>query len=388
MWFHTRYATNGPLVRTLGLARCHDVFHWLGFEVEASVPVAGYILDELERIHEALVVFGEIGGHLQRAVKRHVEGKLSADGRIAVAAAGTFHLEDTWRVVHRTTLQTREGNDGGVSRRKSAEGLVLGAAGALVANQVGPGAAQTCGSYSLVGIYHDVVVGGTFDGMLVVVDFNLAVMVFATWDDVAHISAFHGIVSIVTHELVGTIHVLLVVHYRRRGLVVHDEFHASAMRIVVERLDVEVGIGCKEVEDLFLGVSAPVLPADVPAFDEHGIEPVVGGKVDVPTYVGIVGAMFARRCCLGIIGQSKFHRWIVVGICPFAFARNHLPPHADILHRMYPTGILDLARLVEVEDKVRGQYLAGIVGDEGGTPRRNQRSLQPSLLAKSVGGEP
>ena len=239
-----------------------------------------------------------------------------------------------------------------------------------------------------MGIYHDVVVGSTFDGMLVVVDFNLAVVVFATWNDVAHISAFHGIVSIVTHKLVGTIHVLLVVHYRRRGLVVHDEFHASAMRIVVERLDVEVGIGSQKVEYLFLGVSAPVLPANVPAFDEHGIKPVVGGKVDMPTYVGIVGAMFARRCCLGIIGQSKFHRWVVVGICPFAFARNHLPPHADILHRMDPTGILDLAGLVEVEDEVRGQYLAGIVGDEGCTPRRNQRSLQPSLLAKCIGSEP
>ena len=59
----------------------------------------------------------------------------------------------------------------------------------------------------------------------------------------AHIAALHGIVAVTVHEVVGGLHVLFVVAHRAGGLVVHHQLDALAVGIVVERLDVEIGIG-------------------------------------------------------------------------------------------------------------------------------------------------
>ena len=66
------------------------------------------------------------------------------------------------------------------------KGLILGTACTLVTDEVGPRAAQSSGTYGLMGVDHDVIVGCPLDGMLVMVDFELTVVVFTTRNDIAH----------------------------------------------------------------------------------------------------------------------------------------------------------------------------------------------------------
>ena len=85
---------------------------------------------------------------------------------------------------------------------------------------------------------------------------------------------------------------------------VHHQTYTLGMGIVVESLDVEVGIWCLEVEDVVLAVSEPVFPADVPSFDENLREAMLGGEVDISTHVGIVGWMVSVWLALGVIGSA------------------------------------------------------------------------------------
>ena len=107
------------------------------------------------------------------------------------------------------------------------KGLILGTACTLVTDEVGPRAAQSSGTYGLMGIDHDVIVGCPLDGMLVMVDFELTVVMFTTRDDIAYIAGLDSIIAVILHELVSTIHVLLVIHHRRRCLVMHHDFNTT-----------------------------------------------------------------------------------------------------------------------------------------------------------------
>ena len=53
---------------------------------------------------------------------------------------------------------------------------------------------------------------------------------------------------------------------------------------------------------------------------------------------------------------------------PRAFPCNHFPPYADIFHRLNPGGIIILTRLIQIENQIGGQYLAGIITDYDRTP--------------------
>ena len=69
------FSTDEPVVGALGLARYGDVIGRLCLEVDALVPVAGYVADELEGIVVLLVVFGQVSSHLQWRVHGEVEGQ-------------------------------------------------------------------------------------------------------------------------------------------------------------------------------------------------------------------------------------------------------------------------------------------------------------------------
>ena len=114
-------------------------------------------------------------------------------------------------------------------------------------------------------VHHDVVLGGLFDYVEIVVVHRLRVVMVAARYYIAHIAGLHGVVAILVHQFVGLFDVALVVLGRRRGLVVHEQFHALGVGILVEHLDVEVGIGRHEVEDIALPHIGPVFPADVPS---------------------------------------------------------------------------------------------------------------------------
>ena len=111
-------------------------------------------------------------------------------------------------------------------------GLELRAAGGLGRQVVGPGAVQSGGSYGLVGVNHDLVVGGTSDAVQEVVDRGLVVVVCAAGDDGSYVAALDYGVVVVLHELVCPVEVTLVVDGRAGGLVVHDELDALALGVV------------------------------------------------------------------------------------------------------------------------------------------------------------
>ena len=96
-------------------------------------------------------------------------------------------------------------------RHVAAERFVFGAACALVAHKVGPCAADAGGACGFVGIDHYMVFGGFFQDILVVVVGELAVMVLATGNDVAHITGLDGIVSVFVHQVECTVEMTLVV---------------------------------------------------------------------------------------------------------------------------------------------------------------------------------
>ena len=158
-------------------------------------------------------MFGKVGGHLQRRVEGYVKPQLVADGVTHLAAPrddlAHIRLKDARRIVHRTTLQTRERQNGSVSRFDTL--TEFGTHGAFVANHVGPSAAETSRSYRLVRVHHDMMFGSLHDGIVVVVVDGLAIVALAEGDDGAHITAFHGIVAVLVHQGVGFLHPTLIV---------------------------------------------------------------------------------------------------------------------------------------------------------------------------------
>ena len=79
---------------------------------------------------------------------------------------------------------------------------------------------------------------------------------------------------------------------------VHHQLHSLRVGIFIEPVEVEVGIGSLEVEDIVLGLAEPVFPADVPSFHEDLVEAMLRREVDVAAYVLVVGSMDSVGLCL------------------------------------------------------------------------------------------
>ena len=169
---------------------------------------------------------------------------------------------------------------------------------------------------------------------------------------------------------------------------VHHQLHALRVRIFVECLEVEVGIRRNEVEDVILRVPEPVLPTDVPAFDQYLIEAVLRGKVDVAAHLFVVGRMRAVRLHFRIVRDAEVHRRQVVGISPRGFPRNHFPPYPDVFHRTNPRHIVELARFVQIQRQMRGEDTACVVADDHCTPRRVTRGLHISFFPLRIRRQP
>ena len=168
----------------------------------------------------------------------------------------------------------------------------------------------------------------------------------------------------------------------------HHQPHALAVGVLVEAGQVEVGVGCLEVEHVVLLVAAPVLPPDVPSLDEHLVEAVACGEVDVLFHVGRVGGVVSVGLHLGVVRLVQFDRGQVPGVGPGSVAGDHLPPDADVLRRLNPGGVVELAGLVEVEDELRGQDVARVVADHHRAPGAVAGCLEVALAAVGVGVEP
>ena len=143
--------------------------------------------------------------------------------------------------------------------------------------------------------------GSLLDAVEIVVVGRLRIMVVASRNDVAHIAALHGIISILVHKRIGCLQMTLVVLCGSARLVVHHQFHALGVGIVVEILYVEVGIRCLEVEHIVLVMTEPVFPSDVPTLYQHLLKSVLGSEVDVTLHVLGVGRMLSVGTALRVV---------------------------------------------------------------------------------------
>src|SRR5690606_3324778 len=114
-------------------------------------------------------------------------------------------------------------------------------------------------------------------------------------------------------------------------------------------------------------------PADVPALDQHAAEAVLGGEVDV--------------------AQGVFGGRAVPGPrVPAARVEVHVPPDADVLHRLEPADVAELVGLVEVQDQAGFDEAAGLVGDldgpPGGVERRFAHDGRAGQAGRQHGAEP
>ena len=124
------------------------------------------------------------------------------------------------------------------------------------------------------------------------------------------------------------------------------------MCILVEHLDVEVGVWGHEVEHVTFPHVGPVFPSYVPSFYEHLVETVLGSEVDVTLHLLVVGSMTTVGLHAAPVYLVEFYRGKLVGVVPTALAYNHLPPYTAVFRGVYPRGVVKSARLVEVQYEV------------------------------------
>jgi len=171
----------------------------------------------------------------------------------------------------------------------------------------------------------------------------------------------------------GRFHLAFIVRRVGRGLVVADQADAPGPGVGGEPDQVVVRIRPAEIE--VLAIAEPVAaPAQVPAFHQHAPEVMAGGKIDVAHRIGGGRAM----------GRAEL---------PGLLAQVHLPPDPDVLHRPDPGHIAQRVGLVEVEDQVGLDQIAGALADLDGAPwgveRRTALDLGEAAAARGqCGPEP
>ena len=187
-----------------------------------------------------------------------------------------------------------------------------------------------------MGIDHDVVLRGLLDGIKIVIDQPLTVVMLSKRQNVTDIATLHGIVAILFHKTVGGIHVSFIITHGRRGLVMHEKFDTLRVGIVIQSLDVEIRVRCHEIEHIVLVTVSPILPADIPALHKHLVETVPGREVNVLADILVVGRVPAVRLGGGVVGDTEMNRGEVVRVGPGAFTGDHFPPDTHIFHGMNP----------------------------------------------------
>ena len=224
-----------------------------------------------------------------------------------------------------------------------------------------------------------------FDGIEVVVDHLLPKVILSHRHNIADITTLYGRISIVVHHLISLLHVALIVTHCRGSLVVHHQTHSFRVGILIQCHNIEVRIWGLEIEDILLLTTVIILPADVPALDQHLIKAMLGRKVDIAAHILVVGSVIGDRFNLRIVALAKFHTLEIIGVVPLALAEHQLPPNSDVLHRFNPRGILQSARLIEIESEFGCQDFASIIRHLNRAPRRVARSLHPALIAECIG---
>ena len=110
----------------------------------------------------------------------------------------------------------------------------------------------------------------------------------------------------------------------------HYQLDGFAVGVVVESLDVEVGIWRLKVKNHILAKAKPIFPTDVPTFHKHCVKSMAGSKVGVFPYILFGGAVLTVGLCLGVVVVAQFDTREVVGVTPLALACNHFPINTHI----------------------------------------------------------
>ena len=97
----------------------------------------------------------------------------------------------------------------------AAKCLILSTAGRLVAHEVRVGAAKAGRADCLMGVDHHLVLCSLGHSIEIVVHHPLAVVRFASWEDVAYVTTLHCVIAVVIHQLVGLLHVPFIIADRR-----------------------------------------------------------------------------------------------------------------------------------------------------------------------------
>ena len=203
-----------------------------------------------------------------------------------------------------------------------------------------------------MGIDHDMMLGSLLDDMQVVVVHRLRIVVVTTWDNVAYITRLHGIITVFVHQVEGFLHMTLVVLRAGGCLVVHQQLHTFRVRIVVEHLNVEVGIRRHKVKNVAFPHVCPIFPTNIPSLYKYLVKTILGSEVDIALHILVVSLVRAVRFHLRPVNFIELDAGEVVGIVPVATTHNHLPPDTAILGGMNPRRIVKSARLVEVQNEI------------------------------------
>ena len=169
---------------------------------------------------------------------------------------------------------------------------------------------------------------------------------------------------------------------------VHQEFHALGMGVIVEALDVKIWIRGDEIEYILFPMVGPILPSYVPAFYQNLVETVFGGEINVPFHLGRVGRVTPVWFGFRPVYLVKFDGRELVRVVPRALADDHFPPHATVFYGVNPACILYLAWLVEVQYEVARQHVACVVAHHHRSPRAHAWRLQASFGPVCVWREP
>ena len=95
---------------------------------------------------------------------------------------------------------------------------------------------------------------------------------------------------------------------------VHNQLYALRVGVGIEGIYVKVWVRSLEIKYIVLVAVCPVFPANVPSFNQKGVEAVFGCKVYVSANLFVVGTVLSVWLCILIVGDTEHNGREVIGI--------------------------------------------------------------------------
>ena len=301
-------------------------------------------------------MFRQVGGHLDRAVQRHVQRQLPRQRAADFLPVLAGQADHAGRVVHRSGEHARVDQGDFVFRRirRIAPGVELLPARAFARNPVGIGATQAGVLDRFVRIDRDAMLRRILHHAQMMIAHPLAFMPFAQHrplgdvlaldlPGIADVTRLHCVDAEPVEQRKGRVHLPLVMTDRASGFVMADQVYALRRCVRGETAQVVIRRRLAEVEVPTIGEPVAI-PTHVPAFHQHAAEAVFRGEVDVASGV--------RR-----------GRTVLRPGRPGFLVQVQRPPHAHVLAGLEPADVTEFVRFVEIEDQVRLDQIGRLRAD-------------------------